>query len=165
MTESALYRFLDCDTPSYALSDYGAHGHRISRHGAPSVLDLGNLRYQVENVYLGDLDGDAELDVVARHLATNSFEPGDRLRLALALNMVLQKRSQIFERVLDLVHRVPDQKETDLIASVVMAFAASTLTKRQRKRLRKELKMGSQVAEELYQDGVADRAPGAEKRQ
>ena len=78
------------------------------------------------------------------------------MRLALALNMAVRDRSQTFERVLDLVHRVPAPEETDLITAAVMALAESTLTNQERERLRKELKMVSKIAEELYQDGIAD---------
>ena len=81
--------------------------------------------------------------------------PGDRLRLALTLNMRVVNRSQTFERMLDLIHRVPGPEETDLMMAAVMALAESTLTDDERERLRKELKMVSKIAEELYQDGIA----------
>ena len=71
-------------------------------HTAPSVPDLVTVRYQVDNGFLAKLGGDAELDVVERHLAADRWEPGDSLRLA--LNMAAEDRSYTFERVLDLVH-------------------------------------------------------------
>ncbi len=157
--ESTLYRFLNYDVRLATRYQTGVRTV-IVYHGAvrtaPSVLDLGTVRYQVDNVFLANLDGDAELDVVERHLATDSWEPGDRLRLALALNMAVEDRSYTFERVLDLVKRVPGPEETDLITSALMALAEPTLTKRERERLRKELKMVSKIAEELYQDGIAE---------
>ncbi len=141
--------------PGDAMFALGVDGVELVAH-LPTEADLGTVRYQVDNVFLANLDGDAELDVVERDLATDSWEPGDRLRLALALNMAVEDRSYTFERVLDLVKRVPGPEETDLITSALMALAEPTLGKRERERLRKELKMVSKIAEELYQDGIAE---------
>lgn len=142
--ESTLYRFLNYDvrlTTRYECAVRTVVLYHGAVHSAPSTLNLGTVRYQVENVYLAARDGDAELDVVERHLAADSWEAGDRLRLALALNMAVEDRTQTLERVLALVHRVPAPEETDLITAAVMALAESTLTDRERERLRKAFKM------------------------
>ncbi len=53
----------------------------------PEELSIGVAVYRVENVYLSKLDGDEALAAVERHLQAGMWEPGDRLRLALAMNM------------------------------------------------------------------------------
>ena len=156
--ESSLYRFLNYDTrlaTRYETTVRTVVLYHGAVRSAPSTLNGGTIRYQVENVYLAEYDGDAELDRVEQHLTAGSWEPGDRLRLALALNMRVVNRSQTFERMLDLIHRVPGPEEIDLMMAAGMASAQSTLTDGERERLRKELKMVSKIAEELYQDGIA----------
>ena len=147
--ESDLYRLLDYDlrlATQYDTTVRTVVLYHSAVQSAPSTLDAGAIQYQVENVYLAERDGDTELDTIEQHLATGAWEPGDSLRLGVALNMRVQNRSQAFERVLDLIHRVPGPEETDMVAAAVIAFTGSSVTAGEGERLRKELKMVSKMA-------------------
>ena len=154
--EPALYRFLEYDTR--LIARYQTRVRTVVLYHAAvaravSELDGGTVQFQVENVYLVNQNGDAALDVVEQHLEAAAWEPADRLRLALALNMAVRDRTQAFERMLALVPRVPEPQEGDLITAAIMALADATLTDNERARLRKELRKMSKMAEELYRDG------------
>lgn len=77
----------------------------------------------------------------------------DRLRLALALTMEVRDRGRAFERVLELVPRVPDEAERDLVVAALLAFGDKGLGQEERKRLREELRQVSKIAQELYEEG------------
>lgn len=125
---------------------------------APSELDIGTAVYRVENVFLSKLNGDAALDDVERHLQAGEWEPGDRLRLALALNMCVRDIPAAFQRVVRLVPSVPDDTERDLVVSAILALGDKSLNDQQRLFLRKELQKVSKIAEELYHDGQMEKA-------
>ncbi|WP_229776310.1 hypothetical protein [Alicyclobacillus cellulosilyticus] len=119
----------------------------------PEELSIGVAVYRVENVYLSKLDGDEALAAVERHLQAGMWEPGDRLRLALAMNMHVRDEGQAFERVLALIPAVPDETERDLVVSAILALGDQTLDEAQRTRLKRELRKVSKIVEELYQEG------------
>ncbi|WP_347401694.1 hypothetical protein [Alicyclobacillus mali (ex Roth et al. 2021)] len=123
---------------------------------APQELDIGTAIYRVENVFLSALDGDGALDEVEAHLRVRRWEPADRLRLGLALSMRVEDRHQAMARVLNLLPRVPDDEERELVASAVLAFGDRALSDEDRRKLRKELKNVFRMAEELYEDGRHD---------
>ena|GEM_PF-596207 len=120
---------------------------------APEELDIGTAQYRVENVFLSNLDGNAALDEVTRHLQADEWHPEDRLRLALALSMEVRDREQAFERVLALVPKVSDETERDLVVAALLTFGDKELGDAQRERLRKELRKVSKIAQELREEG------------
>ncbi|GGJ04876.1 hypothetical protein GCM10010885_12530 [Alicyclobacillus cellulosilyticus] len=154
--EPALYRFLEYDA-RLARAYQTDVRTVVMYHGgvtnAPEELSIGVALYRVENVYLSKLDGDEALDAVERHLSAGAWEPGDRLRLALAMNMRVRDETRAFERLLALIPAVPDEAERDLVISAILALGDQTLEEAQRARLREELKKVSKIVEELYQEG------------
>ncbi|WP_229776375.1 hypothetical protein [Alicyclobacillus cellulosilyticus] len=132
---------------------------------APEELNIGVAMYRVENVYLSKLDGDEALAAVETHLQAGMWEPGDRLRLALAMNMNVHDEARAFERVLALIPAVPDETERDLVTSAILALGDQTLNDVQRALLRRELRKVSKIAQELYQEGRQEgRQEGAEHK-
>ncbi|MCL6577697.1 hypothetical protein [Kyrpidia sp.] len=154
--EPTLHRFLEYDA-RLARQHFAQVRTVVLYHAniqsAPSELDIGTAMYRVENVFLSDLNGDAALKEVEEHLRIGQWEPGDRLRLALALNMNVRSVSTAFERVLELVPAVPDETERDLVVSAILALGDQSLNDQQRTRLRKELRKVSKIVEELYEEG------------
>ncbi len=99
--ESTLYRFLSYDARLATQHQAPIRTVVLYHAGvtqAPDHMDLGVIHYQIENVYLTQLDGDAALGMVAQHLAAHAWEPPDRLRLALALCMHTGDRRALFGR-------------------------------------------------------------------
>ena len=153
--ETDLHRFLEYDVRlarhhRTKIRPVVLYHTKVTR--APEELDIGTAKYQVENVYLSGQNGDAALAVVARHLQTNGWEPEDRLRLALAMNMDLANRKQAFEHVLALVPQVP-QDERDLVVAALLALGEKGLCEAEQKRLRGELRQVSKMAQDLYEEG------------
>ncbi|WP_206886410.1 hypothetical protein [Alicyclobacillus mali (ex Roth et al. 2021)] len=154
--ESTLHRFLEYDARL-------ANEHRTrirtvvlyhaSVASAPDELDIGTALYRVENVFLRHLDGDQALNEVEKHLRTGQWEPSDRIRLGLALNMRLEDQDKAFARVRELIPQVPDETERDLVVSAILVLGDQGLTEEQRALLRKELRKVSKLAEELYEEG------------
>lgn len=154
--ESTLHRFLEYDARL-------ANEHRVrirtvvlyhaSVTNAPAELDIGTALYRVENVFLSQLDGDQALNEVERHLRAGQWEPSDRIRQGLALNMRLESQEKTFERVRELIPQVPDETERDLVVSAILVLGDQGLTEEQRAQLRKELRNVSKLAEELYEEG------------
>lgn len=154
--ESTLHRFLEYDARL-------ANEHRVRIRtvilyhanvtSAPDELDIGTARYRVENVLLSRLDGEQTLDEVERHLRVGQWEPSDRMRLGLALNMRLEDQDKAFARVRELIPQVPDETERDLVVSAILVLGDQGLTEEQRALLRKELRKVSKLAEELYEEG------------
>ncbi|MDP9729339.1 hypothetical protein FY534_13740 (plasmid) [Alicyclobacillus sp. TC] len=161
--ESTLHRFLEYDARL-------ANEHRVkirtvvlyhaSVTNAPAELDIGTALYRVENVFLSQLDGEQALNEVEAHLRTGQWEPGDRMRLSLALNMRLENQDKAFDRVRKLIPQVKDETERDLVISAILVLGDQGLTEKQRAQLRKELRKVSKLAEELYEEG---RQEGIEK--
>ena len=163
--ETDLHRFLEYDVRL-------ARHHRMKirtvvlYHGevtrAPEKLDIGTAKYHVENVYLSDQNGDAALDIVSRHLQTDGWEPEDRLRLALAMNMDLADRNRAFERLFALVPQVPEEGR-DLVVAALLALGEKGLSEAEQKRLREELRQVSKMAQDLYEEGQEDKAVAVAK--
>ncbi len=154
--ESSLYRFLSYDTRLAA--QYHAPVRTVVLYHAgitcaPTQIDLGGIHYQIENVYLTQLDGEAALRVVAQHLAAHSWEPQDRLRLALALCMGACDRRALFGQTLALLPQVPAD-ELDLVTAAMMALAEPQLTHDEMDRLIKELTKVSKILERVEQSNL-----------
>lgn len=157
--ESTLYRFLEYDVRlarQYETTLRTVVLYHSDVVSAPSELDIGTAQYRVENVYLSTLQGDVALDDVERHLRNGEWEPGDRIRLGLALAMHVEHPSQSFERVLRLIPEVPDETERDLVVGTMLALGEHALSAEQRIQLQKELRLVSKIAEELYQEGLQE---------
>ncbi|GGJ06834.1 hypothetical protein GCM10010885_14940 [Alicyclobacillus cellulosilyticus] len=154
--EPTLHRFLEYDARLAHL--YQARIRTVVLYhanvmAAPSQLDIGVAVYRVENVFLSRLNGDEALNAVEKHLLTGIWEPEDRLRLALAMNMQVRDHHQAFDRVLALAAMVSDDIERDLVVSAMLTFADQALDETQRLRLRRELRRVSKLVEELFQEG------------
>ncbi len=153
--EPNLYRFLEYDV---RLAQHHTTQIRtvVLYHAdtihAPDALDIGTAQYHVENVFLSQLDGTQALTTVQAHLAAGRWEPPDRLRLALALNMHFSDRTDVLNTVLTLVSAVPSMTERDLVVSAMIILGNYALTGAERTRLRKELRKMSTIAEELLRD-------------
>lgn len=119
--ESALYRFLSYDTRLATQHQAPVRTVVLYHAGvtqAPDHIDLGVIHYQIENVYLTQLDGDAALRMVAQHLAAHAWEPPARLRLALALCVHADDRRALFGQTLALLPQVPPD-ERDLVTAAI----------------------------------------------
>lgn len=133
-----LYRFLEYDvrlaqrhtTQIRTVVLYHADTAR-----ALDALDIGTAQYHVENVFLSHMDGTQALATVQAHLAAGRWEPPDRLRLALALNMHFSHRADVLDTVLTLVSAVPSMAERDLVVSAMIILGQYTLTGAERTRL------------------------------
>ncbi|WP_029422112.1 transposase [Alicyclobacillus macrosporangiidus] len=144
--ESALYRFA-----AYDLAIGEKHRRKVRTvvlytgdvHDAPSELDVGTVRYQVENVYLNRMDGDAVLETVKRHLGTGEWTERDRVRLSFAFHMRFARRTrdEAFGEIVELVQRLPDREEQNYLAALILGFSARILAPEQKERLREVLRM------------------------
>ncbi len=156
--ESTLYRFLEYDARLVRHYEAPAIRTVILYHvpvsPAPASMDLGMIQYRVENVYLADQDGDAALGVVAQHLASDAWEPADRLRLALAMTMRAEDRRALFGQTVELIAQVPTPDEGDLVAAAIMALAEQALTDEEIERLGKELRKVSKILDRTEQVGI-----------
>ncbi len=151
-----LYRFLSYDTRLAA--QYEAPIRTVVLYHsevteAPTQADLGVIHYQIQNVYLAQLDGEAALRVVSQHLAAQTWEPPDRLRLALALCMQAGDRRALFEHTLALLPQVPPD-ERDLVTAAIMALAEAQLTDYEMDQLIKELTKLSKILELVEQKSL-----------
>lgn len=173
--EPTLYRFAAYDV---ALAERHRRAIRTvvlytgDVHDAPAELDAGSFRYSVENVYLGQMDGDAVLETVRQHLETGDWTPEDRVRLAFAFHMRFERRTrdEAFEAIVDTLQRVPDREEQNYLAALVFGFSARVLTNEQKATLRKVLAMtellkeiveeakeerSKEIAERMFRDGAS----------
>ena len=120
---------------------------------APDSHDIGTAQYRVENVYLNQLDGDAALDTVLRHLETGEWAEQDRIRLAFALHMKFGRRTkeEAFEQMLDITNCIPDKYEQNYVTALILGLAGQSITKEQRNHLLEVLKM-TDVLREFEQE-------------
>lgn len=154
--EASLERFMDYDTrlarlyrvPVRTMVLYDA---RVA--SAPDTLDFGSLHYHVENVFLRHFQGESVLDVVAKHLAAQTWEAADRLRLALALGMATEDRRALFGQTLELLPLVPDADERELITAAILALSERVLTDDETATLVKELSVMSKILDEVKRQG------------
>ncbi|WP_041695629.1 transposase [Alicyclobacillus acidocaldarius] len=126
---------------------------------APSELDAGSFRYTVENVYLGQMDGDAALETVRRHLETGEWTPEDRVRLAFAFHMRFDRRTrdEAFDAIVETLQRVPDREEQNYLAALVFGFSARVLTDEQKAVLRRVLAM-TELLKEIVEEAKDERS-------
>lgn len=110
---------------------------------APEELDAGTLRYQVENVYMNQLDGDEALDTLKWHLETKNWTETDRVRLAFAFHMGFRKRTrdEAFSEIVELVQRLPDREEQNYVAALILGFSGRILSDEQMETLKEALGM------------------------
>jgi len=115
----------------------------------------------VENVYLGQMGGDAALETVRRHLDMGEWTPEDRVRLAFAFHMRFERRTrdEAFDAIVDTLQRVQDREEQNYLAALVFGFSARVLTDEQKSALRRVLAMT-----ELLKEIVEEAEERAEKR-
>lgn len=154
--EATLHRFLEYDArlanqmrcPIRTVILYHA-----SVSSAPEELNIGTAQYRVENVFLARVDGDEALDQVECHVRDGYWEPRDRVRLALAMNMRLENPAGAFERVLSLIPQVRDENERELVVSALLTLGEQALSEEQRLRLRKELRTMYRLIDEIFEDG------------
>jgi len=131
---------------------------------APDSLDVGCAEYRVENVYLKAFDGDDTLETVATHLANGAWEPADRIRLALALQMRhSESADEVLERMLALTRQLEDEYEQAYVTTLILGINGNRLSNAQRERLREGLKMTS-IVREIWHDALDEgMAKGMEK--
>ncbi|AEJ42184.1 hypothetical protein [Alicyclobacillus acidocaldarius] len=127
--------------------------YHASISSAPEELNIGTALYRVENVFLAHVNGDEALDEVEHHLRDGRWEPRDRLRLALAMNMRLSDPSRAFDRVLSLIPQVRNPSERELVVSALLTLGEQALSEEQRLRLRRELRNMYRLIDEIFEDG------------
>ena len=150
--ERALYRFLGYDV---ALAEHFRRKVRTvvmyvgDVYSAPDTLDIGSAKYRVENVFLNQLDGDAALDTVKRHLSTDEWGGEDRIRLAFAFHMRFSKRTrdEVFEQVIGLTRLVPDKMEQNYITALILGLSGRMFNEEQNQRLKETMRMTDVVRE------------------
>lgn len=122
---------------------------------APEEMDIGTAVYRVENIFLSKFDGDAALQTVDRHLSTGEWTAEDRIRLAFALHMRYPHTSKhlVFERVLELIERIPEIRERDYVAAVLVGLSDRILSTSERVRLKEGLMRMTELAKEIFEDG------------
>lgn len=125
---------------------YGCKVETVVLFGAPvtssaDYIDAGSIKGKgVHNVFLGLLDGDALLDEVEEHLrAADLWEPVNRLKLGLALQMKVREPMQTLERVLDLVAKMSDDDERAMVMSLLVAYGMRRLSNEQQDEVRQRL--------------------------
>lgn len=150
--EPELYRFLMYDVQ--LAMKFGRNVRTVilyigDIHDAPEQLDIGTVKYSVENVYLMNFDGDAALDTVERHIMTGEWTEQDRIRLAFALHMRYsrQTRKEAFEKILEITKQIPDKYEQNYTASLILGLSGRSLTEAEQIRLKEELKMTDLIKE------------------
>ena len=154
--ESTLYRFHSYDV--FLAEQFGKKIRTVVLYigdirNAPNSQDIGTAQYRVENVYLNQLDGDAALDTVLRHLEMGDWAEQDRIRLAFALHMRFERRTkeEAFEQVLDITTRIQDKYEQNYVTALILGLAGQSITKEQRNHLLEVLKM-TDVLREFEQE-------------
>ena len=143
--EPDLYRFFAYDV---ALADkfrrpirtYVLYTRRVS--DPPATLPIGCATYQVRNIALADLDGEAALDIVAAHLASHLWNPTDRVRLAFAFHMRFSTISTntAFRRILELTRQV-EREEQNYLAALILGFSGRQLSSQQTAQMLEVLEM------------------------
>lgn len=125
-------------------------------HDAPAQLDIGTVKYSVENVYLMNFDGDAALDIVERHIMTGEWTEQDRIRLAFALHMRYsrQTRKEAFEKILEITKQIPDKYEQNYTIALILGLSGRSLTEEEQFCLKEALKMTDLIKE--IADEIAD---------
>ena len=156
--EPTLYRFMAYDV---ALAEHFLQKLRTvvlytgDIQEGPTTLDIGTAIYQVENIYLNQLDGDEALTAVEQHLANATWTPQDRVRLAFAFHMHFEQRTQeeAFEEVLTLTRQIPDPEEQDYVTALILGLSGRKLKKKQKHQLKEMLKM-TNVVREIEQEAL-----------
>lgn len=120
---------------------------------AADTLDRGAIQYRVENVFLRHFRGESVLDVVAQHLAAQTWEPADRLRLALALGMATDDRRALFGQMLGLLKQIPKAGERDFVMAAILALPRRLLSREETAMLVKELSAMSKILDEAKRQG------------
>ncbi|MFD1674174.1 Rpn family recombination-promoting nuclease/putative transposase [Alicyclobacillus fodiniaquatilis] len=156
--ESTLHRFLAYDVKlawQYKTTVRTVVLYHQGVLHAPVALDIGTAQYHVENVYLGNFDGDGVLDSVEQDIACGQWTPNDRVQLSLALNMRFSRRTkeQAIDKVLALVERIPEPEERDLVCAALIGLTERALSESEWLRMKKEMMKMSEMAQEIYDDG------------
>ena len=139
------------------LSVYGGKVETVVLFGWPvttsaDFIDAGSIKGKgVHNVFLGLFNGDALLEEVQELLrAAEQWEPADRLKLGLALQMKVREPLQTLERVLDLVTKVRDEDERTMVMSLLFAYGIRRLSNEQQDEVRQRLEAMYPVVKEWF---------------
>jgi hypothetical protein len=127
---------------------------------APRTLNTGSIRYHVHNVFLAQIDGDAQ-----RERTRAMVRQGEPLRaedeVKLVLAVFANNREQIYPNALetlDILENVPDEDTRDMLMGAVVGLADRCLTDEQRQHLRRRIKVtriGRSIFEEGLEQGLA----------
>ncbi|WP_067928765.1 hypothetical protein [Alicyclobacillus shizuokensis] len=159
--ERTLYRFLSYDVALAERFDLKVRTvvlYTGNVRTAPDLLDIGAAIYRIDNVFLSELDGDAVLDTVRRHLNSNHWTESDRVRLAFAFHMHFQTRSgdEVFREVLELTQSIPDRQEQNYVTALILGLSGGSMTDNQRQLLKEAMGMTDvvrELMEEAEQEG------------
>ena len=130
---------------------------------APDTLDMGGTRFQVENVFLCEKDGDAVLDRIGEHLARRTWSVADRVMLAFAYHMRFDRRSttEAFARIIELIEQLPEPEQT-YVAAMFLGISGRQLALEQQAELRRSLEMADLLR--TIEREAAEKAEKAFKR-
>lgn len=153
--EPNLYRFLHYDAAiaeKYRRKVRTVVLYTGNVQDAMEELDAGTIQYRVENVYLNRMDGDGALDTIIRHLAVDEWSETDRVRLAFTFHMRFEKRTrdEAFSEIVGLIQQLPDRREQNYIAALILGFSGRVLTSEQKERLKEVLGMTDLLRELLH---------------
>jgi hypothetical protein len=156
-TPDTLPRFLSYDVALYLATKRTIHtlifyGPRVRK--APSVLNIGSIRYQVHQVFLGREDGEAVLAVIRRTLDQGKpLTPNQQADLVFAPIMGRKRRSQveICGDALDQALRIADEADQQKAMGSILALAYHVLERPDFDELMERLTtMHSDVLDRVY---------------
>ena len=164
--ERSLERFLSYATALYEkfqrpIRTVVLYTHHVKH--APDTLDMGGTRFQVENVFLCEKDGDAVLDRIGEHLARRTWSVADRVMLAFAYHMRFDRRSttEAFARIIELIQQLPEPEQT-YVAAMFLGISGRQLALEQQAELRRSLEMADLLR--TIEREAAEKAEKAFKR-
>jgi len=158
--EPDLYRFLLYDahlSNRYRRSVRTAVLYTDGVKAAPDEMDLGGLRYRVDNIYLSERDGDAAIIRLEQHIDAGTWTADDRMELVFLAHMGHQSRTQeeMWQKVRDLTLRLPDEAERSWIAIRVLGLSGRGIWNSESELLKEVLRtmidLASQVLEEAFE--------------
>ncbi len=160
-TPETLPRFLSYDVALYLATKRLIHtvifyGPRV--HKAPSVLDIGSVRYHVHNVFLGREDGEKILAAIGRTLDLGKpLTPNQQADLVFAPIMGRTHRSQaeMCRDALDQAIRIADEADQRKAMGSILALAYHVLERTAFDELMEVITMHSDVLTKVYLDQEA----------
>ena len=128
---------------------------------AADRVDAGSLRYQIENVYLGSIDGDQRLATLRARAATSGLGEDDAVDVALVMLMGHRAgtHGDVARQAVKLAAALP-APVSDRCTAAVMGLAVRYLTDDEFSRLMGERSVAKRYGEMLVEELAKGRAKG-----